>query len=318
MDSIVVVGSVALDSVKTLWGQSQEALGGSAVYFSLAARHFARVTVVGVIGKDFPNEHRHMLAEKGIDLSGLKELPGKTFRWVGKFGRDLSDAKTLATHLNVFAKFKPKLTTAQKKSRVVFLANIDPDLQTSVLDQMRAPALVACDTMNYWIMSKPDALRRLLARVHIFFINEEEAKLLSRQPTALQAARVISSWGPKVVVVKKGEHGALMKVGERCYAFPAYPVEVVKDPTGAGDTFAGGFMGYLTAARDYQDVRHLKRAMLYGTALASFNVEDFSTRRLENLHRAALQARFEEFVDSLQVPNGPSPARGPLLLDKRR
>ena len=318
MDSIVVVGSVALDSVKTLWGESQEALGGSAVYFSLAARHFARVSVVGVIGKDFPKEHRHMLAEKGIDLSGLKELPGKTFRWVGKFGRDLSDAKTLATHLNVFAKFKPKLTPAQKKSRVVFLANIDPDLQASVLDQMRAPARVACDTMNYWILSKPDALRRLLSRVHIFFVNEEEAKQLSRQPTALGAARAISHWGPKVVVVKKGEHGALMKVADRFYSFPAYPVESIKDPTGAGDTFAGGFMGYLTSVRDYDDVGNLKRAMLYGTALASFNVEDFSTRRLENLQRAALQARFDEFVDALQVPNGPSRARGSLLLEERR
>lgn len=304
MDSIVVVGSVALDSVKTLWGESQEALGGSAVYFSLAARHFARVSVVGVVGQDFPKEHRRMLAEKGIDLSGLKELPGKTFRWVGRFGRDLSDAKTLATHLNVFARFQPKLTPAQRKSRVVFLANIDPDLQAGVLDQMRRPALVACDTMNYWIVSKPEALRRLLSRVYIFFVNEEEAKVLSRQPTALHAARVISHWGPKVVVVKKGEHGALMKVGERFYAFPAYPVEAVKDPTGAGDTFAGGFMGYLASAREYDDLRHLKRAMLYGTTLASFNVEDFSTRRLENLERAALEDRFTEFREALRVSDG--------------
>ena len=304
MDSIVVVGSVALDSVRTLWGESTEALGGSAVYFSLAARHFSRVSIVGVVGRDFPKEHRHMLAEKGIDLSGLEVACGKTFRWVGKFGKDLSDAKTLATHLNVFARFKPRLTALQRKSRVVFLANIDPDLQASVLDQMRAPALVACDTMNYWILSKPEALRRLLARVHIFFVNEEEAKLLSRQPTSLQAARVISQWGPSVVVIKQGEHGALMKVGGRFYPFPAYPVEVVKDPTGAGDTFAGGFMGYLASVgggRD--DVRHLKCAMLYGSALASFNVEDFSTRRLENLKRQALEERALDFIASLQVPD---------------
>jgi sugar/nucleoside kinase (ribokinase family) len=318
MNSIVVVGSVALDSVRTLWGESREALGGSAVYFSLAARHFARVSVVGVIGKDFPKEHRHMLAEKGVDLAGLKELPGKTFRWVGRFGRDLSDAKTLATHLNVFAKFKPKLSPAQRKSRVAFLANIDPELQASVLDQMRAPDLVACDTMNYWIHSKPEALRRILGRVHIFFVNEEEAKVLSRQPTALHAARVISHWGPKVVVVKKGEHGALIKVGERFYAFPAYPVESVKDPTGAGDTFAGGFMGYLASARNYDDIAVLKRAVLYGTTLASFNVEDFSTRRLENLKRSALDARFHEFVDSLQVPGHASRPRGALLTEARR
>ncbi|HAM35133.1 MAG TPA: sugar kinase [Elusimicrobia bacterium] len=316
MDSIVVVGSVALDSVRTLWGESKEALGGSAVYFSLAARHFARVSVVGVIGKDFPKEHRHMLAEKGIDLGGLKELPGKTFRWVGKFGKDLSDAKTLATHLNVFAKFRPRLTSAQKKSRVVFLANIDPDLQSQVLNQMSGPALVACDTMNYWITSKPEALRRLLSRVNIFFVNEEEAKILSRQPTALAAARVISHWGPKVVVVKKGEHGALMKVDNQFYAFPAYPVESVKDPTGAGDTFAGGFMGYLTAAGDYGDVVHLKRAMLYGTALASFNVEDFSTRRLENLRRSCLEDRFAEFCDALQVPHNGSAIKPRVLFSR--
>jgi sugar/nucleoside kinase (ribokinase family) len=300
----LVVGSVALDSVSTLWGESKEALGGSAVYFSLAARHFARVSVVGVIGKDFPREHRHMLAEKGIDISGLKEQSGKTFRWVGKFGKDLSDAKTLATHLNVFAKFKPTLSALQRKSPVVFLANIDPDLQLAVLDQMQKPRLVACDTMNYWITSKPAALRKLLSRVHIFFVNEAEAKSFTKKSSALDAARAISALGPQVVIVKKGEHGALMKVGSRFFAFPAYPVETVKDPTGAGDTFAGGFMGYITSAGDYDDVRHLKRALIYGTTLASFNVEDFSTRRLESLHRAGLDERFADFLDALSVPNG--------------
>ena len=317
MDSIVVVGSVALDSVKTLDGESREALGGSAVYFSLAARHFVRVSVVGVIGKDFPEAHRHMLAEKGIDLSGLKALPGKTFRWVGRYGRNLSDAKTLATHLNVFAKFKPQLSPAQRKARVVFLANIDPDLQAGVLDQMRDPALVACDTMNYWILSKPEVLRRLLARVNIFFINEEEAKLFSRQATALQAARVISGWGPRTVVVKRGEHGALLKTGERFYAFPAYPLESVKDPTGAGDTFAGGFMGYMAASGGYDDIRHLKCAMLYGATLASFNVEDFSTRRLEDLQREILEDRFARFAESLQVSDGRVAQPPRVLIPKR-
>ncbi|MDD5656137.1 MAG: PfkB family carbohydrate kinase [Elusimicrobia bacterium] len=313
MDSIVVVGSIALDSVRTLWGESNEALGGSAVYFSLAASHFARVSVVGVVGRDFPREHRHMLAEKGIDLGGLKVLPGRTFRWVGKFGRDLSDAKTLSTQLNVFSKFRPRLDAQQRKARVVFLANIDPDLQAGVLDQMRSPALVACDTMNYWIASKPEALRRLLARVTIFFVNEEEAKQLSGQPNALRAARAISQWGPRVVIVKKGEHGALMKAGERFYAFPAYPVESVKDPTGAGDTFAGGFMGYLASSGAYDDVRHLKRAMLYGATLASFNVEDFSTRRLENLRRESLDGRFSEFLEALAVSED-NAKRAPLII----
>ncbi len=310
MPSIVVVGSVALDSVRTLWGESTEALGGSAVFFSLAARHFSRVSIVGVVGRDFPQAHRRMLAQKGIDLSGLKAIPGKTFRWVGKFGKDLSDAKTLATHLNVFARFKPKLTALQRKSRVVFLANIDPDLQTSVLDQMEKPSLVACDTMNYWIRSKPEALRRILARVHVFFVNEEEAKILSRQPTALQAACVISHWGPSVVVIKRGEHGALMKAGGRFYPFPAYPVESVKDPTGAGDTFAGGFMGYLASVGGgHGDVRHLKRAVLYGSVLASFNVEDFSTKRLEALRRPVLDERMADFVDSLQVSSNGFPRK---------
>ena len=299
---IVVVGSVALDSVKTLEGESRDALGGSAVYFSLAARQFNPVSVVGVVGKDFPREHREMLSERGIDLAGLKVMPGKTFRWVGKFGRDLSDAKTLATHLNVFSEFKPALTPAQRRASVVFLANIDPELQTEVLAQMQSPAIVACDTMNYWISSKPEALKELLAKVDIFFVNEEEAKKLSKQPNALRAANVISEWGPSVVVIKKGEHGAVLKVGSKFFVFPAFPLETVKDPTGAGDTFAGGFMGYLASCKGFKDVHHLKRAMLYGTVTASFTVEDFSTKRIEDLRREHLDDRFDDFLDRLSVP----------------
>ncbi|MBI3552137.1 MAG: sugar kinase [Elusimicrobia bacterium] len=302
--SIVVVGSVALDSVKTLEGESKEALGGSAVYFSLAARNFNPVSVVGVVGKDFPAEHREMLTERGIDLSGLKVMPGKTFRWVGKFGRDLSDAKTLATHLNVFKDFKPVLTAEQRRAPVVFLANIDPELQAEVLAQMQSPAVVACDTMNYWISSKPEALKELLGKVQIFFANEEEAKKLTRQPNALRAANTICEWGPSVVVIKEGEHGAVLKVGRKFYVFPAFPLETVKDPTGAGDTFAGGFMGYLAACRGFDDVESLKRAMLYGTVTASFTVEDFSTRSIEGLSRGRLDERFEDFLDRLSVSRG--------------
>ncbi len=305
MASILVVGSVALDSVKTLEGESNEALGGSAVYFSLAARQFSNVSIVGVVGKDFPKEHRRMLSGRGIDVAGLKEMPGKTFRWVGKFGRDLSDAKTLATHLNVFKDFQPALSDNQKRSEVLFLANIDPELQMDVLSQMKSPSIVACDTMNYWISSKPDALRELLAKVNIFFGNEEEAKKLTKQPNALRAANVISEWGPSVVVIKKGEHGAVLKAGNKFYVFPAFPLEAVKDPTGAGDTFAGGFMGYLAATGAYDDVDALKRAMLYGTVMASYNVEDFSTRVLEGLTRAKIEERFHDFLDRLAVSREP-------------
>ena len=302
MSSILVVGSVALDSVKTTAGESHDALGGSAVYFSLSARQFSPVSVLGVVGEDFPRHHREMLIGRGVDLTGLKEAPGKTFRWVGKFGKDLSDAKTLETHLNVFSTFKPELSSAHSRSPVVFLANIDPELQADVLAQMKAPCVVACDTMNYWIASKPEALKELLARVNIFFVNEEEAKKLTHQSSALRAANVISEWGPSVVVIKKGEHGAVMKAKNRFYVFPAFPLETVKDPTGAGDTFAGGFMGYLNEVGGFDDVDELRRAMLYGTVMASFTVEDFSTRSLETLERETVEERFHDLLDRLSVP----------------
>lgn len=301
MGRIVVVGSVALDSVKTLQGESREALGGSATYFSLSARQFAPVSVVGVVGKDFPRRHRELLSTRGIDLEGLKEVAGKTFRWVGKYGKDSNDAKTLDTQLNVFASFSPKLSETQRRAPVLFLANIDPELQAEVLSQMKSPAVVACDTMNYWIQSKPEALRELLSKVNIFFANEEEAKRLTKQSSALRAANVISEWGPDVVVVKKGEHGAILKAGRKFYAFPAFPLEQVKDPTGAGDTFAGGFMGYLASVDGFQSVDHLKRAMLFGTVMASFTVEDFSTRRLEDLGRGELDRRFDDLLERLSV-----------------
>ena len=299
--SILAVGSVALDSVRTREGQSHDALGGSAVYFSLSARQFCPVSLVGVVGQDFPGEHREMLARRGIDLSGLKEMAGETFRWVGSFGRDLSDPKTLATHLNVFKDFRPVLSDAHARAPVVFLGNIDPELQADVLSQMRHPAVVACDTMNYWISSKPRALKALLGRVHVFFANEEEAKKLTRQTNALRAASALCDWGPRVVVIKKGEHGAVLRAGGKFFSFPAYPLETVKDPTGAGDSFAGGFLGSLASVDDFSGAAHLKRAMLYGTVMASFDVEDFSTRRLEALQRETVEERFAELVDLLSV-----------------
>lgn len=312
MNPILVVGSVALDSVKTLEGESREALGGSAVFFSLSARFFSPVSMVGVVGEDFPKHHREMLSSRDIDLSGLKEVSGKTFRWEGKYGKDLSAAETLATYLNVFETFRPVLSEKQKKAAVVFLANIDPELQFEVLSQMKSPAFVACDTMNYWIASKKPALKELLSRVNLFFVNEEEARKLSGETNVFRAANVISGWGPSTVVIKKGEHGAIMKVGSQFFAYPAYPLEVVKDPTGAGDSFAGAFMGYLASSGDFNDVDTLKRAMLYGTIMASFNVEDFSTKRLEDLVRSAIDDRFELLLDLLSVKKNGSARRRQL------
>ena len=303
--NILVVGSVALDSVKTIHGSTKRALGGSAVHFSLSASQFSPVKLVGVVGKDFPASFRRLLTRRNIDLKGMQVLPGRTFHWEGLYDRDFKNASTIATHLNVFEHFKPKLSHEHSKCGVLFLANIDPDLQLDVLGQMAKPRLVACDTMNYWISSKPDALRELLAKVNIFFGNEEEAKKLTKQPNALRAANVISEWGPSVVVIKKGEHGAVLKAGNKFYVFPAFPLEAVKDPTGAGDTFAGGFMGYLAATGAYDDVDALKRAMLYGTVMASYNVEDFSTRVLEGLTRAKIEERFHDFLDRLAVSREP-------------
>lgn len=312
MNTILVVGSVALDTVKTPAGSIRDGLGGSATYFSLAARYFAPVSLVGVVGEDFPRQHRTLLAGRGIDTSGLQTAKGKTFRWSGKYGKDANVAKTLATKLNVFKDFRPRLDEAQRKAPVVFLANIDPELQAEVLAQMRSPALVACDTMNFWIGSKRAALKELLGKVDVFLCNEEEAEELAQRPNPLQAAEVIGSWGPKVVVIKKGEHGALMRVGSRFYMFPCFPLAQIKDPTGAGDSFAGGFLGYLASCGVYDDVDHFKRAMAYGTVMASFNVEDFSTKNIEDLDRDRIDERFHDFVDRMSVP------RAEELLKSRR
>ena len=304
MSSILVVGSVALDSVKTPAGESREALGGSAVYFSLAARLFSRVHLVGVVGKDFPKEHKLCLSNRGVDIDGLEVLPGKTFRWAGAYGRNLNNAKTLDTKLNVFETFKPKLNDSHKQAPVAFLANIDPELQWDVLSQMTRPSIVACDTMNFWITLKKPALKELLSRVDIFFVNEEEARKLSGEKNNFRAAKRLSQWGPSVIVIKKGEHGAMLWANNKLYAFPAYPLEDVADPTGAGDTFAGGFLGYLASSGPLDgpiEPSRLKRAMLYGTVLASFNVEDFSTRRLERLEHPEVHGRFRDFVELLTV-----------------
>lgn len=306
MNPILAVGSVALDSVQTPEGESKDALGGSAVYFSLAARQFTSVKIVGVVGEDFPEEHRSMLSGLDIDVSGLRSVPGHTFRWEGRFDKKFDQAQTLATHLNVFEKFRPVLDEGQSACPVLFLGNIDPELQLDVLGQMKNAHLVAADTMNFWISSKKPALQELLGKVDVLFINEEEAAQLTGETNNVRAARRLGECGPSVVVVKKGEHGALLLAGGDVYPFPAFPVESVKDPTGAGDSFAGGFMGYLSSCMDLGDVYALKRAVAYGAVTASFNVESFSTGRLEKLDRKTLDARQRAYIDLLSIAGEPA------------
>ena len=238
---------------------------------------------MGVVGEDFPQEHIGLLKGRNIHVEGLQVAKGKTFRWAGAYEYDLNEAHTLATHLNVFETFKPQIPAAYKKSDFVFLANIDPDLQLSVLDQVEKPKLVACDTMNLWIKIKPDALKQVIKRVDFLFINEGEARQFANTPSLVKAGRILQSWGPKYVIIKKGEHGALLFGNNTFFAAPAFPLEEVYDPTGAGDTFAGGFFGYLAKNGGDISEQTLRRAVVYGTAMASFTVEKFSLERLKTL-----------------------------------
>lgn len=296
MAELVVVGSVALDSVKTPFGAVEEALGGSATYFSYSASFFTQVRLVAVVGKDFPREHLNRLEWRGVDLSGLQISDGQTFRWVGEYGYDLNEAHTLATHLNVFADFKPDLPQHYRSAPLIFLANIDPVLQREVLRQMKRPRLVALDTMNFWINGKRDALLSVLTEVDALVINDGEARMLTKEPNLIKAARTITSYGPKIVVIKRGEYGALMISNGRFFFTPAYPLESVFDPTGAGDTFAGGFMGML-AKSESLDEAALRRAIVYGSVMASFTVEDFSLNRLMRLEPEEIEARVRIFRD---------------------
>lgn len=292
MNDLLIVGSIALDSVKTPFGEVKEALGGSATYSSYSASFFTdSIRLVGVVGEDFPKEHISLLKTRGIHTDGLQVAKGKTFRWKGAYEYDLNEAHTLATELNVFETFKPQIPDSYKQSPFVFLANIDPDLQLSVLDQVTKPKLVACDTMNLWIKIKPEVLKKVLKRVDFLFINDGEARQFANTASLVRAGRILQSWGPKYVVIKKGEHGALLFGNNSFFAAPAFPLEEVYDPTGAGDTFAGGFFGYL--AKNGGDISEstLRRAVVYGTAMASFTVEQFSLERLKTLTEEQLSAR---------------------------
>lgn len=300
-NTILVVGSVALDSVETIHGNTKRALGGSAVHFSLSASQFSPVKMVGVVGEDFPKKFRGYLKRRNICLAGMEEMPGKTFHWVGRYDRDYKNAETIATELNVFQQFKPKLNDDHRRCGVLFLANIDPDLQRSVLDQMGKPRLVACDTMNYWISLKKPSLLKLLKKVDMLFVNEEEARQLTGEYNLIKAARLIMKMGPRGIVVKRGDAGAMLFFKDNVLSVPAHPIEKVVDPTGAGDTFAGGFMGYLAAAPDWKNFDVIRRAMSYGTVMSSFSVEDFSTKRVGTISKPQICSRFDKYVDNLHI-----------------
>ena len=293
--SLLVVGSVAFDSVETPFGKRERMLGGSATHFSLSASFFTDVRVVGIVGADFGAAELDVFARHGVDTSDLERVShGDTFFWRGRYDYDLNTAHSLDTQLNVFADFKPKLSEASKQSRFVFLGNIQPDLQREVREGVGGAELVALDTMNYWISTVPEAVMQAIGGVNIVIINDAEARQLSGEPNLIRAARKILDAGPKALVIKRGEYGAALFTGDSYFAIPAYPLESVFDPTGAGDTFAGGFMGYL-ASHETIDEPAMRRAMIYGSVMASFNVEEFGTERVDRLTHEEINERFRTF-----------------------
>jgi sugar/nucleoside kinase (ribokinase family) len=292
--SLLVVGSVALDTVETPFGHVADALGGSAVYFAASASMFAPVLLVGVVGEDFPVEQLDFLADRGVDLAGLTRAKGESFRWSGVYRYDMNSAETRETRLGVFAEFQPVIPDEFRSARCVLLANIDPVLQLDVLEQVTEPRFVACDTMNFWIESKRDDLLRLLGRVDMLFANDAEVRQLSGQTNLARAARWIQEQGPRYVVVKKGEHGAMLITPDSVFFAPGYPLEEVFDPTGAGDCFAGGLMGHISRCGEITDAE-LRRGMIYGSAMGSFAVERFSVERLRDLTAADIESRVRQF-----------------------
>ena len=292
--SLLVVGSVALDTVETPFGRAEDALGGSATFFTAAASAFVPVQLVGVVGDDFPMEALDFLRSRDVDFSGLEQAPGESFRWSGAYSYDLNSRETLETRLGVFADFAPRIPEAFRESEWVFLGNIDPDLQLDVLEQIRKPQLVACDTMNFWIAGKRDALLRLLARVDLLLVNDSEARELSGDFNLARAARWIQDRGPRYVIIKKGEHGAILFTPTSTFFAPGYPLEEVFDPTGAGDAFAGGLLGSLAQCGS-ADESDLRRAVVFGSVMGSFAVEKFSIDRFRDLTMDEIVARFRAF-----------------------
>ncbi|HLQ31046.1 MAG TPA: PfkB family carbohydrate kinase [Chloroflexota bacterium] len=294
--SITVVGSVALDTVETPFGKVENALGGAATYFSTAASLYTQVQLVGVVGDDFPEQHVEFLRGRGVDVRGLQRRPGQTFHWAGRYEYDnLNNAQTLDTQLGLFASFDPQLPDDYRSADCVFLANIDPALQLKVLEQVRQPKLAALDSMNFWITSNKPLLTEVMRKVDVVLMNEAEALEYGETFSLVAAARKILELGPKVLLAKKGEYGAALFARQTYFFAPAYPLEVVKDPTGAGDTFAGGFLGYLSRVGDYS-LAAMKRAVLHGSAMASFTIEDYSIDRLRTLTLADIERRVEQFA----------------------
>ncbi|MGH9450364.1 MAG: PfkB family carbohydrate kinase [Terriglobia bacterium] len=292
--SLLVVGSVAFDNIRTPYGHAEDIQGGSATYFSVTASYFAPVNVVAVVGEDFGDAQMQIFRGRRIDTQGLERAKGKTFRWRGEYTGDMNEARTLETQLNVFQSFAPKIPAPYLDSEYVFLGNIDPALQLHVRRQLPKARLVACDTMNYWITGKPEDLKKTLAAVDVLVVNEGEARQLSGSENLRGAAAAIRKLGPRTLVVKRGEHGAVLFRDDSIFFAPAYPLEQVHDPTGAGDSFAGGFMGHLARAGDGSE-SHLRRALVYGSVMASFAVEEFGLSRLLRVRPEEIEARFAEF-----------------------
>jgi sugar/nucleoside kinase (ribokinase family) len=296
MVEVVISGTVALDSIRTPFGEAREVLGGSAVYSSVAARGFAPAGIVSVIGKDFPKKHLNFLRTMGIDTSGIEVKKGDTFRWSGFYEYDMNQAHTLDTKLNVLNAFDPALPDAYRQAKFLFLANTDPEVQMKVYKQIKKPRFVMMDTMNFWIENKKDALTRMLEKVDVAVLNDAEARQYWETPNLVQAGRSFLEMGLKAVIIKKGEHGALMFTDGACFSAPAYPLEKLVDPTGAGDSFAGGFIGWLARTEDISP-RNMRKAVIFGSAIASFNAEDFSLNRLKKITRDDIFNRYMMFQD---------------------
>src|SRR5258707_5440510 len=294
--SVLVVGSVAFDAVKTPYGQRDRLLAGAATYFALAASYFTEVGIVAIVGDDFGEDEMRVFRERGVSTVGIERAPGKSFFWSGEYSPDLSDRVTLDTQLNVFANFQPRIPDVYKDYRFLMLGNIDPELQSHVQSQMSTAGLVACDTMNYWISGRLAQLLETLKRVDVLLINDHEARQLTGEHNLLRAARAIHKMGPALLVIKRGEHGASLYSEGRVFTAPAFPLEHVRDPTGAGDCFAGGFMGYL-ASRPEHGEAELRRAMIYGSVMGSFCVEQFGTERLQALTKDEINTRYRLFKE---------------------
>ncbi len=293
MTDLAIVGSVALDTVKTPFGARKEVLGGAATYASYAASFFTKPGIVAVVGEDFPKEHLELLKKRGVDLSGVKKQ-GKTFRWQGYYEYDMNEAKTVKTELNSFEGFRPELPEQYKNAKYVFLANIDPELQLSVLEQVRKPELTMLDTMNLWIGTKKKQLTNVIRKADVLLLNDSEARQLFGTPSLVKAAMAALKLGPRQVIIKKGEHGALLFTDSTHFSAPGYPLENIKDPTGCGDSFAGAMIGYLAKTGDSSE-KNIRKAIVYGSVIASFNAEDFSLERMKRLTNAEIEKRYAEF-----------------------